>query len=312
MRILFTNPSPMIKYGIQPGFEKHGWITDRLELVEHSVEGLEKKIKAFRPDFLFTEGGVDTKSFIYPVLDKNKIAHIYWAVEDPVANGTLAMEWAKRSVLTLTPDVECLENYHKKGYKAICIPFAIDPDYYHQYPSSSHFSALDAIHIGNNYNVFPERREAYGYILQPFIDQKTKFEVYGFDWRNPRHSFILPEEYDKGYLAHEQSVIAYSSAKIVLGVHSITKSHTMQSMRTFEILGCGGFFLTQRTLAIESMFQNHVHLVSSSSYEETTELMKYYLRHPDERKKIAQNGQRLVYSEHTYAQRVENIIHSLL
>lgn len=312
MKILFTNPSPMIKYGMQPGFEKHGWITDRLELPEHSVEDLEKKVESFRPDFLFTEGGEDTKHFIFPFLDKNKIPHIYWAVEDPISNDTLAMEWAKRSVLTLTPDINSLQNYHANGYKAICIPFAIDPDYYHSYPVDSHFSTLDAIHIGNNYDVFPERINAYGYILQPFIDQKKQFEVYGFDWNNPDHSFTLPSEYDKGYIAHEKSVIAYSSAKIVLGVHSITKSTTMQSMRTFEILGCGGFFLTQRTLAIESMFQDHIHLVASSSYEETIELMNYYLNHPKERRKIAEEGQRFVYSEHTYAKRAESIIHSLL
>lgn len=311
MKILFTNPSPMIKYGMQPGFEKHGWITDRLELINHSVDALEKKIKAFNPDFLFTEGGVDTKSFIFPVLDNLKTPHIYWAVEDPVANNTLAMEWAKRSVLTLTPATECVENYQKNNYKAICIPFAIDPDYYHGYPVDPHFSTLDAIHIGNNYNVFSERLNAYGYILQPFIDQKKAFEVYGFDWRHPKHAFHLPDEYDKGYLSHEQSVIAYSNVKINLGVHSITKSRTMQSMRTFEILGCGGFFLTQKTVAIDCMFQNHVHLVSSSSYEETIELMNFYLSHPDERKKIAENGQRFVYSNHTYAQRVEEIIRSL-
>lgn len=301
----------MIKYGMQPGFEKQGWTTDRLELSEHSPSGLEKKIEAFRPDFVFTEGGVDTKRFVFPVLDKRDIAHIFWAVEDPIANGTLAMEWAKRSVLTLTPDIESLENYHKNGYKAICVPFAADPDYYRTYPPDPHFAQLDAVHVGNNYNVFPERRAAYGYILQPFIDRKMKLEVYGFDWRNPRHSFNLPEEYDKGYLAHEKSVLAYSSSKIILGVHSITKSRTMQSMRTFEILACGGFFLTQRTLAIETMFRNHIHLVSSSGYEETIELMEFYLTHPGERRKIAESGQRLVYAEHTYAQRAGDIIHSL-
>lgn len=311
MKILFTNPSPMIKYGIQPGFEKHGWITDRLELINHNVDALEKKIETFQPDFLFTEGGVDTKSFIFPVLDKLKTPHIYWAVEDPVANSTLAMEWAKRSVLTLTPTIECLENYQKNNYKAICIPFAIDPDYYHRYPVESHYSTLDAIHVGNNYNVFQDRIKAYGYILQPFIDQNKVFEVYGFDWRHPKHDYNLPEKYDKGYLSHEQSVVAYSNAKITLGVHSITKSRTMQSMRTFEILGCGGFFLTQKTAAIDSMFQNHVHLVSSSCYDETIELMNFYLAHPDERKKIAETGQQFVYSNHTYAHRVEEIIRSL-
>lgn len=311
MKILFTNPTPMIKYGMQKGFEKRGWETARLEVAEQSVEGLNQKIDAFKPDYLFTEGGVDTKRFVFPVLEQRGIPHIFWAIEDPVANKTLAMEWAKRSVLSLTPDIESLGNYHENGFKAICIPFAMDPDYYHAYPSDPHFSTLDAIHIGNNYNVFPDRCKAYQYIIGPFMDKKKKLEVYGFDWQNPKHSFNLLSEYDKGYIAHERSVVAYSSAKIVLGVHSITNSRTMQSMRTFEVLGCRGFFLTQRTPAIEAMFENHKHLVASSSYEETSELMEYYLKHSSAREKIAENGQQFVYSAHTYEQRASEIISSL-
>ena len=238
MKILFTNPTPMIKYGMQKGFEKNGWETDRIEVPEQNIEGLIKKVESFKPDYIFTEGGVNTKDFIYPVLDRYNIPHIYWAIEDPIANGTLATEWAGKSVLVLTPDIEMIDNYTKKGHKAICIPFAIDPDYYHKYSQDAHFQTLDAIHIGNNYNVFPERRKAYEYIIKPFIDKGKNLEVYGFDWHNPNHAFNLSPQYDKGYISHEKSVIAYSSAKIILGVHSITNSRTMQSMRTFEILGC--------------------------------------------------------------------------
>lgn len=311
MKILFTNPSPLIKYGMQKGFEKNGWETERIEIPEQTVEGLSQKIEKFRPDYLFTEGGVNTRRFIYPVLERYDIPHIYWAVEDPVAHNTMAMEWASKSVLTATPDIDLVEDYRKKGHKAICIPFAMDQDYYYKYPIDAHFASLDAIHIGNNYNVFPERREAYGYIIQPFIDKGKKIEVYGFDWQHPKHCFKLPPEIDKGYLAHEKSVIAYSSAKIVLGVHSITKSRTMQSMRTFEILGCCGFYLTQLTPAIQAMFKNHEHLVWSSCYDETVELMDFYLKHPEAREKIAQAGQKLVYERHTYALRAKEIIDAL-
>ncbi|NLM76419.1 MAG: glycosyltransferase [Clostridiaceae bacterium] len=311
MKILFTNPSPMIKYGMQKGFEKHGWETDRLEVPQQTVEGLIRKIEEFKPNYIFTEGGVDTKKFVFPVLERFSVPHIYWAVEDPVAHKTLALEWAKRSVLVLTPDIEMLDSYRQNGHKAICIPFAADPDYYYKYPLDKHFASLDAVHIGNNYNVFPERRKAYGYIIQPFIDQGKKIEVYGFDWDNPRHSFRLTPEHYKGYISHEKSVIAYSSAKISLGVHSITNSRTMQSMRTFEILACGGFFLTQKTRAIEFMFKNHVHLVWSGSYDETVELMNYYLKNDAAREKIAASGQRFVYQNHSYEQRVSEILNAL-
>lgn len=311
MKILFTNPTPMIKYGMQKGFEKNGWETARIEVPEQSIAGLSAKIDSFKPDYLFTEGGVDTKAFVFPVLEKYGVPHIYWAVEDPINNASLAIDWAKRSVLSLTPDVEMLENYSRSGHRAICIPFAMDPDYYYKYPKDAHFASLDAIHVGNNYNTFPERCKAYAFIIQPFIDRQKALEVYGSDWQNKKHCYNIPAPYWKGFMAHEASVLAYSSAKIVLGVHSITNSRTMQSMRTFEVLGCCGFFLTQRTTAIETMFENHTHLVWSSCYDETAELMDYYLENTQAREKIAETGRKFVCENHTYEKRAAQIIQSL-
>jgi spore maturation protein CgeB len=148
-------------------------------------------------------------------------------------------------------------------------------------------------------------------MITPFIDKGKALEVYGFDWANPKHRFSLTDQYNKGYISHEKSVVAYSSAKIVLGVHSIANSRTMQSMRTFEVLGCQGFFLTQHTRAIEAMFKNHEHLVWSSCYEETVELIDYYLNHGPAREKISVNGQKFVYENHSYEKRAAEIIHSL-
>ncbi|MFS0728083.1 glycosyltransferase [Paenibacillus sp. 1P07SE] len=311
MKILFTNPAPMIKYGMQPGFEKQGWVTDRLEVPEQTEQGLRRKIDAFKPDYLFTESGVSHQEMIFPVLEEKALPHIYWAVEDPVANEGMAMAWAARSVLSLTPCVEMLPNYAHRGHRAICIPFAIDTDYYRRHPVAERYADLDAVHIGNNYNVFAPRIEAYRYIIQPFIDRKANIAVYGMDWSNPAHQYTIPAEVDKGYLPHEETGVIYSSARIVLGLHSIVNSATMQSMRTFEVLGCGGFLLTQKTKAIASMFENHKHLVWSSGYEETVELMEYYLTRDTERRRIAEQGMTFVHTNHTYEQRAAEIIRAL-
>ncbi|WP_020615004.1 CgeB family protein [Paenibacillus daejeonensis] len=311
MKILFTNPAPIIKYGMQPGFEKHGWTTDRLEVPEQTEQGLRRKIDTFKPDYIFTESGVTHREMIFPVLEQMSIPHIYWAIEDPVANDGMAMEWAARSVLSLTPCQEMMPNYRRQGYRVICIPFAIDPDYYFRQPVDSQLASLDAVHIGNNYNVFAPRIAAYRYIIQPFIDHSANIAVYGMDWCNPAHAYSIPAEVHKGYLAHERTGSMYSSAKMVLGLHSIVDSVTMQSMRTFEVLGCGGFLLTQKTKAIEAMFENHKHLVWSASYEETVELMNYYLPRDEARATIAAQGMQHVHTHHTYERRAAEIIGAL-
>lgn len=311
MKILFTNPAPIIKYGMQPGFEKHGWMTDRLEVPEQTEQGLRRKIDAFKPDYLFTESGVTHREMIFPVLEQMSIPHIYWAIEDPVANDGMAMVWAARSILSLTPCLEMVGNYRRHGHRVLCIPFAIDPDYYYKHQVDPQLARLDAVHIGNNYNVFAPRTAAYRYIIQPFIDHGTTIDVYGMDWCNPTHDYTIPAAVHQGYLAHERTGPIYSSAKIILGLHSIVNSATMQSMRTFEVLGCGGFLLTQKTLAISSMFENHQHLVWSSNYEETVELMKYYLPREEARAAIAARGMKHVHTYHTYERRAGEIIGAL-
>lgn len=109
-------------------------------------------------------------------------------------------------------------------------------------------------------------------------------------------------------MANEDLPAACATSRIILGLHSVDTSQTMMSMRTFEILGSGGFYLTQWTAAIEKMFVNHQHLVWTRSREETLDLVNYYLSRPDLRKKIARQGQAEVYRRHTYQHRVSQIL----
>jgi spore maturation protein CgeB len=306
-KILFTNFAPIIKYGLMLGFQEQGWETRFLLPDECNVEGFTKAVDEFFPDYVLTEGGIDKQGWIFPVVKEKGLRHIYWAIEDPVFNDSLANEWASISCLTLTPCVEMLEAYQKRGQNAICIPFAIQPSY-HAWRDDSRFSHLDAIFIGNNYDYYETRLKAYHDVLNPFLESGKRFEVYGNEWWiDKKRPYSIDESFYKGYMSYEDSVRAYSNVKIVLGVHSVVDSMTMQSMRTFEVLGCQGFFLSSYAKGVESMFENHVHLVYSKSPEETKEYMDYYLTHEDERFKVAVNGQKEVYQKHTYSHRVKTI-----
>jgi len=313
MKILFLNSAPIIKYGLKIGFEKNGWETEMILFPEEAtIEGFKKKLDEFKPDYVLMEGGINADSWVFPVVEEFGLKMIYWGIEDPVWIDTLSQDWGKRSVLVATPCIEAIPKYEQNGIKAICVPFAIDPSVHNNKGSNPKYKDLDAIFIGNNYNYYDTRYEAYQIIIQPFINLGRNIEIYGGpEWVNPQFRYHVPNEVYKGYMPMEETLHAYSNVKFVLGVHSVVDSTTMQSMRTFEVLGCGGFFLTSRTKAIESMFVNHKHLVASSSVEETYELINYYLYNEDKRKKIALEGQKLVYEKHTYEQRARDIIRAL-
>ncbi len=311
MRILFLDWSPLITYGIAPGFKELGFNTVIVRPEENSIEGINRKIKDFKPDLLFTEALYGRDDIIFPVIEQAKIPHICWAIEDPVSI-EFSLKWAKESILTLTTCEEWVSSvYEANGHKAISIPFACNLKF-HRKGSPSSSLAHDLVFVGNNYKYFPTRLEGYQTILNPFISNGYDIAVYGnWWWEDLDFPYQIPRNIYLGYLDYEKFPDLCASANFILGVHSIGGSKTMQSMRTFDVLGCAGFYLTHKTAAIENMFENHKHLVWSSSPEETMDLYKHYKKHPERMEQIRMQGQKFVFENHTYAHRVRQIIHAL-
>lgn len=313
MKILFLNSAPIIKYGLKPGFEKNGWETSILTFPhECNAESFIERVDEFKPDYVLMEGGIDFDKWIFPVVQEKGLKMIYWAIEDPIWVDSLSLNWGNNSVLVATPCIETLDFYAENNIKAVSVPFAIDPDFHNYKGITERYTKLDAICIANNYDYYDTRLKGYQDIIQPFIDMDYKIDIYGGkEWVNRSFRFNIPDANYAGHMTMEESLFAYSSTKYVLGIHSVVDSRTMQSMRTFEVLGCRGFYLSSYTKSLEVMFENHKHLIYSSSFEETVELILHYNDREDERNKIALAGQQLVYEKHTYEQRAKDIIDAL-
>lgn len=311
MKILFLNWAPIVTYGIGQGFAQLGHEAVFIGPSEDTEEGIRRRIGEEKPDYLFTEGGVNRESMLLPIIEQSGVPHIYWAIEDPVAYN-LSLAYGRKSVLTLTTHREWLsEIYEPNGVEAMCVPFACNPSIHKPGRKRAELSH-DVAFVGNNYDAHLNRRRGNLMMLEPFLQGGRDIAVYGDErWVNGEFPYQIPRSHYKGYLNYLDYPDLCASARFVLGIHSIDGSSTMQSMRTFETLGCGGFFLTQHTTAIESMFVNHKHLVWSTSPEETIELYDYYAKHPEARDKIRQAGQQFVYRHHTYNHRAAAIIERL-
>jgi spore maturation protein CgeB len=189
--------------------------------------------------------------------------------------------------------------------------FACLPSYHHRAAYDRAYSN-DLVFVGNNYSRHPARLQGINNILRPLAERGFDLKIFGNEWwLDEQNYFNINKKYYGGYLPNEKLPVVCASSKIVLGIHSVNNSLTMMSMRTFEVLGCGGFYLTQWTPAIENLFKNHYHLVWTKSADETIDLVKFYLDHPRERDKIALQGQQEVYAKHTYHHRANTIIEIL-
>ncbi len=83
-------------------------------------------------------------------------------------------------------------------------------------------------------------------------------------------------------------------------------------LRIFDIMGCGGFVMTNYQAELTDFFEIGRDLECYTSMEELIDKCDYYLNHEEERRQIAQQGYQTVCNYHTYAHRLNEMIGAIL
>ena len=104
----------------------------------------------------------------------------------------------------------------------------------------------------------------------------------------------------------EASVI-YRCSQINLNI-SLRSIITGIPLRSFEIMGSGGFLLSNYQSEYEDFFTDGTDYVYYTDYKDLEKKVDYYLTHEKERKEIAENGCRKVKQMHTYQKRVDDMM----
>ncbi len=312
MHILFTNDSPLIKYGLAQGIVDVGHEATFLGLwrypADQQFDVLRRVIERVRPDALLTEGfpGLNWQA-IQLARETAHVPHIYWAIEDPVQHEE-SLEIASFSDYTFTTTAECLPSYAERGLRASLLLFACNP-HLHRHVAADGARIHDIVLVATNYR---QRAAQVRALLLPLIEDGYDVMVWGHGWTDPQAPITLrAEQYGGAILPYEDLAAVYSAARIVLGLHLVEDSRTQTSMRTYEALGCGACYLTYDTLAHRSLFEPGRHLLCSGSPAETRQIVAEYLTDRAKRNAVAVAGQQLVYAQHTYAQRAGTVIAAL-
>ena len=118
------------------------------------------------------------------------------------------------------------------------------------------------------------------------------------------------KENTKLYKALNKPVDYYSQAPYVYKNSKINLNITLRSigsgipLRVFDIMGCGGFLLTNYQADMFEVFEPDKEFVYYTDYEDLLAKVEYYLAHDVEREKIARNGYEKVRKSHTYQHRL--------
>jgi spore maturation protein CgeB len=96
-------------------------------------------------------------------------------------------------------------------------------------------------------------------------------------------------------------------SKITLNHHGDVAPYA-NNMRLYEATGVGSLLITDWKENLHEMFEVEKEVVAYRTPEECAELIQYYLEHDEERRAIARAGQERTLREHSYQQRMQELV----
>lgn len=164
-------------------------------------------------------------------------------------------------------------------------------DIYADYVLARQVTALERKEI---FSLLGERRSQYDIKLYTANEKTTIHGIKNCGWVD--YNKVMP--------------YVFMNSKINLNI-TLKSIKTGIPLRIFDIMGCGGFVLTNYQEELLQYFEPDVDFVYYSSYEDLLNKVDYYLVHENQRKEIAENGFRRVCEEHTIDGRISDMIRVL-
>lgn len=131
------------------------------------------------------------------------------------------------------------------------------------------------------------------------------------DLFTPNSGFSMPG------LSNHGTVDPYTEAPLVFHRSKINLNISLRSiksgipLRAFDIMGSGGFLLSNYQADFLENFTPEVDFVCYESKEDLLQKINYYLIHEDERTAVAKSGHDKIAKAHTYRDRVREMLSAL-
>ena len=343
MKILYQIPSldtiyagRTIYYGYKNAFEDLGHIFKPLTASDNCRKVLDK----FNPDVLIT--GLNFYFLKYLDLDaikKQKRNNMKVFVRTPFWNSP-KFKTSINEALSLSKNKKHI-NLIKSGYFGdvyynVCERddprmegFEKETGYqYHTIPL-----AADKIALKTKYNkkfqadisfigtYSPQKKNFCKKYVFP-LSKKYDLKLYGQDWnfqdrtlgwiQRAGQYFNIPylRSIRKPQLQLNEEAEVYKSSLISINIHEDQqrKFGGDCNERTFKIPLCGGFEITDDVACIRKYFEDGKEIIIAKNEKDWFEKIEYYIKNPEKKLPIIEAGRGKILLEHTYHNRVEQII----
>lgn len=290
---------------------RQAWESD---LHEACTRGLEEVALKANPDYLLVMNGARVSETAKAHCRKNGIKLALWAFD------TLSrMPW----INTVADDYDLLYTYEPRDVsearelsRAAFLPLAFDPEMYQAVPESK--QDYDISFVGAISWHWPRRTE----VLSQMKDSLRGVRMEVWSDQVPLYSpsrlldlLITAGKRDfrikRGNWNHSDINRLYNRSKICLNIHHYHQSEEAINPRSFEVMGSGGFLLTDRPMKGIPDFVEGRDFAHYSSSEGLVNQVEKYLAEEDERLRIARSGHSVTVDRHTYRARASRILEDL-
>ena len=275
---------------------------------------LDRQLDAFKPDVhLLYKGEVVAPEWVEALKGRGVYTILWHDDVDPhMPDWLVALARAHNAFFT--PAFGMVEEFKQRGMdKVAWLSGAFDPDS-HRFDAISDDDrrkySSDVVFVGRivNHVVYSERIDMIRRVLREGIGIKW----WGF--HIPRKLRTLPLILSKvgrawggGLAFNDVYARIVHLTKISLGYDIFPHVDRAVCNRAYVTCGCGGFYLTRYVQGIEHVFELDKEIVVFRTLDEMADKAKHYLAHDDERRRIADAGQRRALAHYTYEKRFQEM-----
>ena len=142
------------------------------------------------------------------------------------------------------------------------------------------------------------------------LANKVDIDFFGYGVEKlPENSAIRKKHHGEVWGKDMYKVLAQS--KITINRHIDVAENFANNMRLYETTGCGAMLITDMKDNLNELFDIGKEVVAYNNVNELVELIRYYADRDSEREAIARAGQKRTITEHTYYNRMEELLNIL-
>lgn len=237
-----------------------------------------------------------------------------WLTDDPYftdVTKTLVLDYD----YIFTQDTGCINFYKNLGCNHVFyLPLAAEPPAYTPILREEDYM-YDISFIGTAF----ENRLAFIDSISEYLATKNTLIV-GNNWNRLKSYELLKEKIVLlPFLVYEKNTEYYKGSKININIHRSIEDLTFNrnelkikacsiNNRTFEIASTGSFQMTDIRSDLENCYIPGVQIETFTSSVDFIEKAEIYLANPEKRKKVAMEGFKRTLIEHTYDERVKQLL----